>query len=120
MTIFYIYLCLLVILQRYTTRVLEECGSAATTLLSTDLYLNRATTLLSLLISTSTEPQNPDANSCWSKVPRASTKKLELIAPVFFELHTDIWKCSTLYLTPCLLAARVNNLTCFIFNVKET
>jgi len=31
------------------------------------------------------ELQNPNANSCWPRVPRVPTK-LELIAPVFFEL----------------------------------
>ena len=40
-----------------------------------------------------TEPQKPNTNSCWLRVPRVSTKNLELIAPVFYHVNSE--KCYT-------------------------
>jgi len=62
------------------TWVLEDWGheSPAVTHFFLTLYLSLPPT----------EPQNPHANSCWPRVPWtvSADKKLEVIAPVFFEL----------------------------------
>jgi len=38
------------------------------------------------MISTTTQPQNPNANSCWQSESESVHKKLEPIAPVYFKL----------------------------------
>jgi len=71
-------------------------------------WKNHNPLFLSVLISTPIEPRNPNADSCWPRIPRVSTT---FGAAVFFKLSYKWWKLTTATVTSDLINRQIRSMS---------